>query len=376
MAFGKDDSQLANVGTYRQMAMAQVSQARAKGGGGGGMPNFIDRFKPSTTEEELVRLVAGAFPIVSALDKEHSVTRVLPFMTFTEHFDARTKQSITCSAGPFAQFKEKREPCRGCDLFWELKKPDGKPGASVSKRDMFAFSIIHYAPYAQIPQVDKRTGQPRTNDQGKPFLEWHRILRNEKNAFDGYEQKQAHRLHWPMGTEHYGVLWEYDIEIGKSCTTCGDRDCITSVAWNCANPDCEEEIIDVATSTLPLEEILKMTTSNQTVCPRCRNQGFLQETIACRNCTPIGKAPRKATLFDVDLRVRRKPANDGTDKTTLLVLGFSAPRPIDPQFADIAKPLPLEKIYAPTPWERQIDKFGPAQPVRTPVNTGTTPYTR
>ena len=61
MAFGKDDSQLANMGTYRQMAMTQVNHGRSgrSGGGGGGMPTFVDRFKPSTVEEDLIRLIAG-----------------------------------------------------------------------------------------------------------------------------------------------------------------------------------------------------------------------------------------------------------------------------------------------------------------------------
>lgn len=383
MAFGKDDSQLANMGTYRQMAMTQVNHGRSSrsGGGGGGMPTFVDRFKPSTVEEDLIRLIAGSFPNVRAVDKEHTVTTALPFVTFTEHFDGQTKQSITCSSGPFAQFKEKRGACRGCDMFWEFKKTDGKPGARMSKRDMFAFSVIHYAPYAQIPQIDRRTQQPRTNDQGKPFMEWHRVLRHEKANFDGYEQKTAHRLHWPMGTEHYGVIWEYDREIGKSCTTCGGRDVITAVAWNCSNKECGEEIIDCESTTLPMDEIDKITRSNETVCPRCKTQGYLKEFVSCKNCTPIGADPRRATLFDVDMRVKRKPATDGTDKTTLLVTGWSEPRPIDPQYAEISKPLPLDKIYMPTVWERQVDKFGAApvvqgQPPRTPVNTGSTPYNR
>lgn len=384
MAFGKDDSQLTRVGTYRQMAMTQVNQNRGGGGsgrGGGGMPTFVDRFKPLTSEEDLVRLLAGSYPIVTARDKEHTAVRTLPFMTFTEHFDGQTKQSIICSAGPFEQFKDKREPCRGCDMFWEFKKEDGKPGARMSKRGMFAFSILHYAPYAHVAQIDRRTKQPRTDQSGKPFMEWHRVLKHERAEYANHEQRQAHRLHWPMGTEHYGVLWEYDAEIGKSCVTCGGRDTIEPIAWDCGNKECGEEIIDCETTTLPQEEILKLTTSDETMCPRCKTRGFLKERVSCKNCTPIGHAPRRATLFDVDMRVRRKPANDGTDKTTLLVVGWSEPRPVDPQFAELARPLALDKIYAPTPWERQVEKFGPppapqGQPPRTPVNTGAVPYNR
>lgn len=382
MAFGKDDQQLARMGTYRQMAMTQVNQNKGGGGGrgGGGMPTFVDRFKPLTTDEDLIRLVAGNFPIVTAVDKDHTAVRELPFVTFTEHFDGQTKQSITCSAGPFGQFKDKRDPCRGCDGYWEFRKEDNKPGARVSKRPMFAFSIIHYAQYAHIAQLDRRTKQPRIDQNGKPFMEWHRVLKHERAEFAaGYELRQAHRLHWPMGSEHYGVLWEYDAEIGKSCVTCGGRDTIESVAWDCGNRDCGEEIIDCETTTLPQEKILELTTSDATACPCCRSRGFLKERVQCRNCTPIGQAPKRATLFDVDMRVRRKPATDGTSATTLLVVGWSEPKPVDPQFAELTRPLALDKIYAPTPWEKQIEKFGPptapqGAPPRTPVNTGAVPY--
>jgi hypothetical protein len=378
MAFGKDSSQLGNVGNYRQMAMTQVHRGNGGGnrGGGGGMPTFVDRFKPSTTEEDFIRLVAGNFTIISAVDKENTVQRVLPFMTFTEHFDGQTKQSCTCSAGPFAHMKDKKQPCRGCDMFWEFKKPDGKPGARMSKRDMFAFSIIHYAPYAHVPQLDRRTGQVRTNSEGKPFMEWKRVYRHEKAQYDGYEQKTAHRLHWPMGTEHYGVLWEYDDKIGQSCSACSGVKTITPISWNCSNPDCGEEIIDMESTTLPPEEIKKITFSEDTTCPRCRTKGFLKEIVSCKNCTPIGREPKRATLFDVDMHVQRKPANDGSDKTALLVTGWSEPRPIEAQYAELAKPLMLDKIYAPTPWDKQVEKFGPptSMPARTPVNGGTVPY--
>jgi hypothetical protein len=246
----------------------------------------------------------------------------------------------------------------------------------VSKRDMFAFSIIHYGTYAHVPQLDWKTKQPRTGQDGKPFMEWKHVMKHERALYDGYVQRAGHRLHWPMGTSHYGVLWEYDADIGKSCSTCHGRDVITSTGWICANPKCGELLIDCETTTLPPEEVKKQTTSAATRCPRCSYQGFLREEIHCSNCSAVGVEPRRATLFDVDMRVRRKAAADGGNQTTLLVSGWSEPKPIDPQFAEISKPLALDKIYAPTPWEVQLEKFGAptGQPARTPVTSGSTPY--
>jgi hypothetical protein len=378
MAFGKDDSQLGQMSTYRQAAMTHMnSQKTARknsGGGGGGMPTWIDQFKPSKVNEDLIRLIPSPCEITTAQDKDTAVTRTLPFMSYTEHFYATAKKGCTCSAGPFGQFKEKREPCRGCDMFWEFRTEDGKPGAKVSKRDMFAFTVLHYAPYARVPDLDMN-GQPRTDQEGKPYMRWERILKHERAKYTGYEQKDAHRLHWPMGTAHYGVLWEYDAKIGKSCTTCGGRDCIESVAWICSNPACGEGIIDIETTTYPPEEITKMTMQPHT-CSVCKVNGFLKEVIFCKNCSPIGKEPRRATLFDVDIHVQRKEANDGSNQTALLITGWGNPGPVDPRYADMAKPLALSKIYAPTPMDVQVQRFGPATPPRTPVNNGTTQYSR
>lgn len=387
-AFGKDPAQLEGIGTHRQIAVSSMNTRREGGGnrgrrgGGGGVPTFVDRFQPSIAEEDTVRLLAGNYTIVSAVDDEHTVEEVRPYVTFTDHFDGQSKKSTTCSAGPFSFSRDKRDPCRGCDMFWEHRQANGKPGARVSKRNMYAFGVLHYASYARAPQVDRKTGAARIDQKtGKPYMEWCRVPRHQQAAYASYEQRSAHRLHWPMGVEHFGVLWEYDSQIGKSCVTCGGVGTIASVAWICGDPKCGEEVIDCETTTLPPEQVTKLTTSRDTVCPapNCRKRGFLKEVISCKNCTPVGREPRRSSLFGVDLTVRRKAANDGSNATSLLVVGWSEPRAVDPQFTELAKPLLLDKIYAPTPYKRQVDLFGPAdsaenQPVRTPVNNRTIPY--
>jgi hypothetical protein len=78
--------------------------------------------------------------------------------------------------------------------------------------------------------------------------------------------------------------------------------------------------------------------------------------IRCNNCNQ----GEQATLFDFDLEVKRvKTAGDTGNQTTLQILRAIGPRPIDAMYGeDLRKPLPLDKIFAPTPVERQIELFG------------------
>lgn len=375
MAFGKDAAQLANVGTFRQQAAAYAAATKRENKGGGSIPLFIDRYQPSKVDVDLVRLIPSSYTVQTAISKDQLMTRQLVFFPFSEHFDGHLKTGTVCSAGPFAQFKGKGAPCRGCEIFWSTMAQDAngrmKRGNRMSYREMFAFTVIHFAPYAKVPQVDQATGQVKTNDKGEPYYNWTRVLAHEKAKYVGIETKQAHRMHWPMGTQHYNTLWSYDKEIGKSCATCQGRNKITSLAWVCSS--CGDAIIETDSTTLPPDEVDKLT-MGQAKCPRCSYEGFLTEIFECANCTPAGTDPKRATLFDVDLSVKRIESGDGkSNMTTLMISGWSDPHPLDPMFQDINKPMALDKIYAPTPMDVQVSKLGAAAPPRTPV-TGATPY--
>jgi hypothetical protein len=61
-------------------------------------------------------------------------------------------------------------------------------------------------------------------------------------------------------------------------------------------------------------------------------------------------------------------------KHELMIDGYSAPAPISPQFEDIAKPLDLVKIYAPTSLEQQAAIWGVQQSTAQPAAQHDQPY--
>jgi hypothetical protein len=117
--------------------------------------------------------------------------------------------------------------------------------------------------------------------------------------------------------------------------------------------------------------------------------GYLEDVIRCTNC---GNG-EQATLFDFDLEVKRTvTTNNGDTQTALNILSAIGPRPIDEMYGeDLRKPLPLEKIFAPTTPEKQLEILGPiptaqasgaggntggnaGSPQRTPSTKGARPY--
>jgi len=108
------------------------------------------------------------------------------------------------------------------------------------------------------------------------------------------------------------------------------------------------------TTTLDEDEIDKMTYES-CVCPHCSHKGYLEDIYECENC---GDATR-GTLFDFDLKVQRVEASDGGSQTTLSIVEAIGPKPIDKVYGeDMRRGLELDKIFAPTDVERQIDLFG------------------
>ena len=171
MAFGKNPGDLKRVTDFRQAG--RVSNRKFPKRKGGGAPRWINRFQPSTVEPDTIRFIAGEYPYETVRVDENEApvveTFVLPYMRFAEHFDGRTKGSTICSAGPFVMYKDKRDPCLGCDLFWA---GGGKKDGRVSRREMYSFPVFNYGTFHEIEQVDGQ-GQLRLNPKtNKPYTEW------------------------------------------------------------------------------------------------------------------------------------------------------------------------------------------------------------
>jgi hypothetical protein len=183
-----------------------------------------------------------------------------------------------------------------------------------------------------------------------------------------------------MGYGHYNTLLSRQDQIGRNCVSCGGTNCIRTLAWLCRNTECGNAVIDLTTTELSPDDIQKLT-KKVTTCPFCRHLGYLEEYVECDNCTPVGRNPVRATLFDVDMnvmRVENAARNDGKKSgTTLQVSQWTEARAIPERYAEMVKKVfPLDRIYCPTPLDQQAKMLklplpsvggAPPAPVRAPM---------
>lgn len=380
MAFGKNPADLNNVGSFRAMGHAwnqKKQEQKDRRPTGGSLPSWVNEYKPPTDGLDLIRILPGEYYVEEA-DASGNVTKLGPlqFWPFAEHYDSRTKKRAVCSGGAHANNQKLRSPCPGCDLFFSSMKFNEKTGKRergfMGRREMIAFSIIHYRNYHKVPQIDQQ-GNPRVNPNTKePYYSWLRCFKDERgrgkcdHCDAGFEMKFGHRMHWPMGADHYNTLLNKADQIANSCANCGGRNTIQTEAWVCGNPECEHPVIDSESNLKPKE--IAAIVKGEVVCPECKEKGFLKEYRKCDNCDNA----KRAEIFDVDLNICRVVPADGSNRTTLDISSYSDPHPIDKALAEIAKPEKLNLIYAPTSKEIQEGLFGVAGGApRAPVTAAT-----
>jgi hypothetical protein len=318
-------------------------------------------YTPSTTDIDTIRLVPGEYlqdQIEGEGDAAVIVQKVMPFIKFVDHFDGHNQRGAICSAGPWANVKEKRSPCYGCDIYWETaaRNTEGRfTSTRISRQNKYAFCVFDYARYHKMEQIDRQSGQVRKDNKGTPFYNWVKCFGQGCDAcrVPGIETKQGNMSHWPMNYTQLQVLRAAEVNIGRSCTTCGGVNCITSMAWIC--PSCKECAIDVSTTHLKKDELLQIT-DNVCQCASCAQQVLLTEIYECSICAQRGQAGVRASLFDVDLQVQLIPMPN--DQKNLQISGWSPPYQLPAQFAEAAKPLDLVARYKPDPLEYQASRFG------------------
>jgi hypothetical protein len=386
MAFGKDTDKLnvvspfgANTSFQQRNAFLMRNSGEQRQRRGGGGARFSDVYKPtqSPSSFDLVRLIPGAYEYVGCDGQKNPYKYILEYWPYIEHYDGRNERSALCSGGVYHNFRDAREPCLGCDLFFSTmdkqKDANGRRKSRVSKQDKYAFNALHFNPYHKIQQIDRQTGQVRTNDKGEAYHEW---VPCEGRGCPICPQKvetvEARVLKWEMSYSHWKAMTTaYAAAIGNGCRVCKQKSSIASLAWVCSNPECGEAVIDMADTTLKDEDIMKVISAPVT-CPHCKQSGFLNEVFQCSGCG----TPERATIFDVNMHVKRVASGAGDSKQTqLIVSDWTEACAIDPRFAEIAKPLDLPKIYAPSTIEYQQRQFGmentPAQGQPVQVNPGT-----
>jgi hypothetical protein len=373
MAFGKDREVLEDVGSFGQSTanFSRRPQNPRRGKGGGGLW-FFDTYKPSLTTLDNIRLVSGLYENLDAVgpDKDNMrvVTRMLPFFKFVQHFDAMTDKSSICSAGPLVNFKDLRNPCAGCDVYWATRRKDegGKMKSRVSFQPQFALTMFDMGKWHKVPQLDHSTGKVKVNTRtNEAFFNWNKCQGFNCDACRAnLETKMGHRTHWAMASNYWETIRQMDGEVGKNCTRCTGEGTVASMAWLCR--ECGNDAIDMRSTTLKLDEINTIVTSTFS-CPLCKHEGFLEEFVFCQQCKVEGfgskhkkddgaQASVRATLFDVDLQVRSIRTGNN-NQTNLQIAKWSAAKPVAPEFAELNKPMDLPAIFAPTSFKDQCARF-------------------
>ncbi len=389
MAFGKDDSHLNNIPSFGQGNFGQSSAAAstrpARGGGRGSRFYWADNFEMSENPAvlDMFRLIRGDYPQTMLNAEGNLVQYSLPFVAFREHYHGSSKKGGICSAGPHYLDREKREPCHGCNIYWEdvserrAKKDAGdstKGPNRISMTDKYAFTVLDYAYYFEMPQTDAQgrvRNNPRTN---QPFMNWEKAYNVNDPRYAGRKWKQGDVRPWSINKTWKETLHSYSTAISNGCVSCGTSACVMSRGWFCGNPACRAFIFDPNNTTASVEQQQTLT-RNLHGCPTCQQMNFPHEEVHCNACGPAGK---RASIFDVDLfGFRQKGSGDAA--TQLIIMQFSAPRPIqlaDPEVLKTAVPLKLLDRFVPMTLEDQEKAWNiaPAQHQQAHVPPGAGGY--
>jgi hypothetical protein len=360
--YGKDPAQLTKIDSFRQRT-GQFSMQRARPAARGGVPYFIDQYIPPLIDSDTIALLDGGYEhtVVDNSGDEPKVVPVLfEFVQFREHFDGTTRKSAICSAGPFVNYRDLRNACNGCDIYWATLEPDAegkKRSTRMSRQDKYAFSMIDFSDYHKTPQFDA-SGKPKVNQKtNQQYFNWQKCEgRGCQGCKHKYETKFGHNPHWPMPHSYLKFLREKDRQIAASCRSCGGLNTIQSIAYLCQG--CGIDAINMKTTNLTSEDIRNVTEKYYTCTStdggaRCGHTGFLKELVECSACSH-GEG---MSIFDVEFKVLRIPTEG--NKSILDVSNWVRRRPLTGDLAELEKPKDLLKLFGPTPNKVQLERFGP-----------------
>lgn len=362
MSFGKNPEQLGRVvpygGNLSQRARHLAHARQNRGSGGGAAPYWKDTLKVPQDHARFGRLIPGAYVQPVSFDGKTVEQVTYEYVMFKEHFmGGRVNRGGICSSGPLFSSRQHRDPCHGCDIFWEdvevrkAKKQSGdktKGPNRISLRDMYAFTWWDYGAWYHAPRKDGQ-GRIVTDQNGAPRLDW--VMGQENDSrYSGCEWKYGHLLAWPMGETYRDTLLSANDYIMQDCANCGGRGVIQFVSKNCAG--CGATVYDAATSLTPEQRTQVDNSPHQC---QCGHNGFLTEMINCGSC---GNGKR-ASVFDVDLQITAVGSKG--QQTFLQILNRSEPRPIQVQDPEVLKgiqPLDLIQKFSPTPLDKQAEWWG------------------
>lgn len=363
MAFGKDANNLNKVASFGGLrAQARAFQA-ARPTRRAAAPYFVGQYRPVAEEganPDKVRLIAGAHEVDVVEDvpntrgEKHVVKRIMTYFPCNEHsymIAPNQPRSFLCSAGPFYMDRKRREPCRGCDAYWENK---GNKSSPHRMSDLAVFTTLHFGLYAKTPQQDKEGNLRMNESTGEPYYEWVRFFPHERKKMEqaGFEIRDWSLLHWPLKFSAFNAIGECDDQSSKCCLSCGSRFSIDVEVYLCQG--CGIDLIDPNDGTLNQNQLADAV--NGMRCNHCQHVGPLSPVVVCSACPN----PVRASIYDMDLLAKRV-RNPKTDRLDLQLMGFEGPRPLEPRFLEageegrkpIAHALDLKHIYTPSTLEQQ-----------------------
>jgi hypothetical protein len=373
MAFGKDPNHLNSIpsfgqGNFAQQANTSSKKAHGGGGGGGGGPaywrgNFeISEYASHPTR---FRLIRGDYTQQYMVEGQ-LFQDTFPYFMYTEHGRSvgKTFRGGICSGGPMRMDREKREPCEGCELFWQEYQArqadkaaggDGKHPRSMSMNDKFAFNVLDYGYFFEMPDVDDQ-GRVRTKKDGSPWMHWEKAFNVQDPKYHGRNWTEGRVQPWGVNNSWRTTLVNQSIIIGNSCGSCGQGH-VQSRGWYCGNPQCRQLLLDpYNTSMTPDQQ--EALTKNAHHCPHCGYHGYPHEEVQCNACAN-GK---RATIFDADLYGFKEKSGDSKQTKLVITQFYVTPIRFQTQSAVTPKPLDLPKIFAPTPIDKQRVAYGLGAP--------------
>lgn len=372
MSYGKNDAHLQRIGGYGASTSQQMGNAmRRQRGPQKGSPSWANNFQPREGIADTIRLIPGEFQNERVDETSGQIfMETTPWFEATEHYHGTLKKSIICSAGVFRMDQKKRKPCRGCDIshedYQERRRIESEKGVKVqnpnrvSMSSKYVFLVLDMAWFFKGYQLDEHNRVKVNPNTNQPYQDWLKYDSENHNAYlfaGNTAQQQGKQLEmrqgmvrsWPLGFTQFGALNGYADVVQKHCRSCGNQNCINIVGWSC--PTCNAPTIE---TSLPPDEVRKLV-SKPLRCRHCQNTAYPKATHSCMYCPN----PAPASLYDVDMQVQI--VKDGRGNKTLIFPWVSGPRPIDPAYAKALEKKPdIEKKFAPTPYEEQVAKFGPA----------------
>lgn len=375
MAYGKDGENRSRLtGNFSQRS-SYSNRRPPRTGGSENRLYWADNYKPSESVD-MLRLIPGEYQVeeVDAASGE-LVVSTLPWIQVVEHYHGGLKKGALCSGGPFRNQKGKRQLCHGCDMYWEdyqareeVRQRTGTRPQSprrISMSDKKVITTLDYGTYYKAEQLDGQ-GRVRTNNQGQPFYDWKKLMYANDPAAAGRETRMGRVLPWQLNHGQFETLRIYNqFNIMESCVGCGSygtamNKVLTTMHHVCRQ--CRSIVIDMQTTTLSPKQVEEITNA-PFQCQQCGNRDFLEEVVYCAGCAAAGTVPKRANVWDVDIQVRMQQDPQNPSKQILTILNHSQPRPIDPRFLELAKPLDLLAIFKPTSPEKQRELWNISEQV-------------